>query len=226
MPQQTSSSTNLFVRAIKSRPGNIIIKFVLVPLIILGVLFLPPISLADRLLAMGHEPIDADGGTVQAADGAQITFLPAGMRGPIWVKVETVDRNSFSNETANSDLVAAAKSLPADLTLMSPLYLIQLRGENSPQAVVFTIPIPDDVESYQTLDFYTWNDGAWEWQSNRKLTAKEMVEAELDFLPEAVAVMATSPRQPEVAADINAKGGLPADTPETLTEIDLQGFLV
>jgi spore germination protein YaaH len=226
MPQQTSSPTNLFVRAIKSRPGNIIIKFVLVPLIILGVLFLPPISLADRLLAMGHEPIDADGGTVQAADGAQITFLPAGMRGPIWVKVEAVDRNLFSNETANSDLVAAAKRLPADLTLMSPLYLIQHRGENSPQAVIFTIPIPYDVESYQTLDFYTWNGGTWEWQSNRKLPAKEMVEAELDFLPEAVAVMATSPRQPEVAADIHAKGGLPADTPETLTEIDLQGFLV
>ena len=170
--------------------------------------------------------IDADGGTVQTADGAQITFLPAGMRGPIWVKVEAVNRNSFANETANNHLVAAAKSLPADLTVASPLYLIQHRGENSPQAIIFTIPIPDDVESYQTLDFYTWNGSTWEWQPNRKLPVKEMVEAELDFLPGAAAVMETSPRQPEVAADVHLKTGLPADAAETLTEINLQGFLV
>ena len=65
--------------------------FILLVILIFIILVLPPISLAQWWLplsagANGYELVDSGGGSVQTADGTQVTFLADGMNGPIWAR--------------------------------------------------------------------------------------------------------------------------------------------
>ena len=86
MPQKTNSQSNLIKQPLKSRPVNIN-KFVVVPLVILGVLFLPSISLAGQVPTTGYGVNEPEGGAVLPPDEAEITLLPEGIEELVWVRL-------------------------------------------------------------------------------------------------------------------------------------------
>ncbi|RMF03762.1 MAG: hypothetical protein D6768_05120, partial [Chloroflexi bacterium] len=161
--------------------------YILIPLLILVVLFLPPISLFDRLLSSGYQTISAEGGTVQTPDGAALTVPPLGGSGQIWVRLDSVPETDAAGPLA--DAVAA---IPPALTLSSPLYQIQHRG-NLPAGAALLLPLPAEPDAYHTLDLYGWDGMHWRWLANQKNNAAQTIQTTLSNPPQAVAVMNTRP---------------------------------
>ncbi|MCL4300388.1 MAG: cellulase family glycosylhydrolase [Anaerolineae bacterium] len=212
-----------FESVLESRVGGVVINFVLIPLLILSALLLPPISLADRLLSIGYESIGRDGGAVQDPDGTQITFLPEGVKRSFRVKLEQIPRSLFLEGSAGNSLLTAAESIPPNLVMKSPFYRIQVKG-TSPEAVVLTVPIPNESEPYNTLDLYAWTGDTWEWLPNRKILTEDVIESELDFLPASVVVMQTHAINPNVSTDYAPNTPLPDGIKDTLVEVNPQGL--
>jgi spore germination protein YaaH len=202
--------------------SNWIFSFIFLTAAIVVVLFLPPISLAGRFLYMDYEPIDPNNPTIYADNGAQITFMPVAGQSA-WVKLDVLSGDKFWQEKVNSDLAREAENLSAHLETKWPVYRIKYRGY-LPAAVTLTLPIPVAKNFYNTLDLYVWNGQAWEWQPGRRISVKNVIEAELDFLPEAVAVMQTHAPNLGVSTDYNQNTILPNDVENTVDELNLQGL--
>jgi spore germination protein YaaH len=58
------------------------------------------------------------------------------------------------------------------------------------------------------------------------LLAEEVIESELDYLPDSIVVMQTHAIHPNVSTDYDASVILPDDIQDTLVEINLQGFFL
>ena len=102
----------------QSRTSSVIV-YVILLFLILVILFLPPISLLDRLQTIGYQSIGAEGGSINADDGAQLTVLPSGAGRAAWVKL-----------TAHpSEQGGSTDPLPDGLQLVSPVYQLQFRGD-------------------------------------------------------------------------------------------------
>ncbi|RME97501.1 MAG: hypothetical protein D6768_19505, partial [Chloroflexi bacterium] len=220
-----NSNKNPFELIFESRMGGIVINFVLIPLLILSAMLLPPISLADRVLSIGYESIDSDGGAIQDPDGAQVTFLPEGIERSFKAKLSTVPRSLFLEGAAGSELLAAAESIPPNLVMKSPLYSVQIKG-TEPTKVVLKIPIPNESEPYNTLDLYAWSGESWEWIPNQIIEAEDAIEANLDFVPGSVAAMQTHPVNPQISADYDANAFVPDIAGNTLLEVNPTGLFL
>jgi hypothetical protein len=141
---------------LESRFGGVVINILLIPALIVAALLLPPVSLVDRIFSIGYESIGRDGGAIQDPDGAQITFLPEGVKRSFRVKLNAIPRNLFLGGAAGNNLLTAAESIPPNLIVKSPFYQIQVKG-TSPEKVTLRVPIPNEAEPYSTLDLYSWN---------------------------------------------------------------------
>ncbi len=212
-----------FELILESRLGGIVINFILIPLLVLSALLLPPISLADRLLSIGYERIGRDGGAIQDPDGTQVTFLPEGVKRTFRVKLTAVPRSLFLEGAAGNSLLTAAESIPPNLIMKSPFYRIQRKGV-SPEKVLISVPIPNEAEPYSTLDLYSWNGEVWEWLPNRKVIADDVIESELDYLPESIVVMQTHAINPSVSTDYAPNLPLPDNVQDSLVELNLVGL--
>jgi spore germination protein YaaH len=212
-----------FELILESRLGGVVINFVLIPVLVLSALLLPPVSLADRLLSIGYDSIGRDGGAIQDPDGTQITFLPEGVSRKFRIKLNAIPRSLFLEGAAGNSLLTAAESIPPNLIMKSPFYQVQRKG-TSPEKVMLTIPIPNESEPYGTLDLYSWTGESWEWLPNRKVVTEDIIEAELDFLPESVVVMQTHAVHPAVSTNYAANTPLPDNVTDSLVEINPQGL--
>jgi len=184
-------------------------------------LFLPPLSLVDRVQSIGYQRIGEAGGAIQDPDGTRLTFFPEGVSGTFRVKLTAIPRSTFLDGNAERDLVEAAESLPPNLILKSPYYQIQHTG-SMPEAVNITIPIPNEAEPFETLDLYTWDGKSWEWLPHNLVSADEMIETSVDYLPESVAVVQTQSVYPAIAANYSRDNEPPPA--DLLNELNLQGF--
>ncbi len=193
-----------------------LLVFLIIPVVV--VLYLPPISLADRFFYLDYQPIDLDNRTLYTDDGAQITFILTDARDSARVKLDTLPGNVFLQATTNSDLSTAANNLAPNLTMKSPLYHIEYRGA-PPKAVILTLPIPTTEKPNYTLDLYAWNGETWEWQPSRQVSVKDVITAELNFLPGAVAVMQTHALEPIVSTDYILDTPLSPEIKNAVTEI-------
>ncbi|MBN1995016.1 MAG: cellulase family glycosylhydrolase [Anaerolineae bacterium] len=226
LSSRTNSFARVFESILESLPGRIILNLMLIPLLILLILLLPPIALPDRLLSIGYTRIDRhEGGTVEDPDGAKITFLPEGIDRSFRVKLTAVPREFFLEGTAGKSLLAAAENIPPQLIVKSPYYRVLRKGA-MPEKVALNIPIPNEAEPYHTLDLYTWTGETWEWLPGRIARRGDVIESELDYLPDSVVVMQTHAVQPHIAADYPANATLPDDAKSMLVEINPQGLLL
>ena len=223
--QKSHPVVQSFELILESRLGGIAINFVLIPLLILSALLLPPVSLADRLLSIGYERIGRDGGAIQDPDGTQITFLEEGVKRTFRVKLDALPRSLFLEGAAGNSLLTAAESIPPNLIMKSPFYRVQRKGV-SPEEVILTVPIPNESEPYGTLDLYEWNGEAWVWLPSRKLIAEDVLESELDYLPESVVVMQTHAINPSVSTDYSLDLPLLDNIQDSLVELNLVGLML
>lgn len=198
-------------------PGKLAWSLLLIAVIAIIVLLLSPVTLMNRLVSAG---------LVQASDGARVVLLPGGLDSPIQVELTTVSPDSFLAGTTNAELAAAAKNLPPGLRLVGPYYQLEQRRDVSPHVVQLTIPVPAAIEHPHTVDLFFWNNQSWVWLPQRRMLSKNVIEAETNFLPVGVAVLASQPDRPELSASYTAAADLSAETLALLTEIHPLGLMV
>jgi hypothetical protein len=205
-------------------PGSRLINFVLLPLLVATALFLPPVSLLDRITGSGYVRISPEAGAVLNPDGAQVTFpVEALTEGRTSALLEAIPREQFLAGDAGADLRAAAESIPSTLVPKSPFYQILIKGAQ-PRGSIVTIPIPTDAEPWELLDLYEWDGTGWQFVPSHIIYEDEVIEARLGYVPRSVMVMQSVVQPAAVAADLEPGGAIPAGAIDALSTVYAAGL--
>lgn len=191
-------------------------------LLLVMFLFLPPISLAQRLgNGGGYVRLDAETATVTHPDGLTIGRDPD-LTGSLRVKLGSVPRADFVAGSVPEELEAAVSDLPTYLVPKSPYYTIDLRTKD-PVGGEMTVVIPNEAEPWETLDLYTWDGEAWRWLPTQLDRDAEMLRSTVSVLPASVMVM-QSQAEAQVVAEVDQ---WPVETVDAaIGEIDVPGILI
>ncbi len=189
-----------------SKPSALIIvgALVVVGLIIAG-LFLPPISLGQRLGLGGN----GDEGAVETAVTGQ-SAIP----GVINLSTDTASVSILNSETG----AAALAALPANATLRGDVYAINYEGSAPTGTAALTIPA--DAGPLQTLDLYGWDGAAWRFVPSQINSATQQIVSNEGPLPQALAMMQTAVSgAPAIGAELLPAQTLPVAVLPQLTEV-------
>jgi hypothetical protein len=196
--------------------GGIILVVVL---IIVG-LFLPPISLADRLGITGEEEPDTE--TVTETQPEEEVTVDEGFAlllndQDAKVKGQTLSRDVLLSGTEEK-WADAANALPSIGTLASDLYILEYDDEAPTGSV--EVAIPDSAQPYQTLDLYFWNGETWSFAPSEVNEEETLLTSYVSPLPIAFAlVQSGAPATPEIGAEVLPTQSLPPVVLPYLTEI-------
>ena len=201
-------------------PGLLVVGIVLVFSLIVAGLFLPPISLGQRLGLGGEEaameaddgPVAADTGTAETGDGAIALHLQEASNG---VDLTAVAPDALA---ADSEMAAMAESLPANAEFRGDVYVVTYEGEAPTGAVSATIP--ETAETPALIDLYGWNGDAWSFiPTQPEEEGTTLVSAAMPA-PRALALMETgAPENAAVGAEVLPTQSLPPAVLPTLTEV-------
>ncbi len=215
----------IFTPALALFKGRAWLAGAIAVILLIVFLFLPPISLAQRLSAGGgYEALDAENPTVAHTDGLKIT-LDLQAKAKARVKLSTVPRADFTTEALPKDLAPALAALPNYLTPKSPYYMIDVKGKDQSQARMDVI-IPNEAEPWETLDLYTWDSdaGVWQWIPATLDRNNESLVAQVAALPTSVMVMQSGMVQQRFATE--AAGAAAGGAEIVLTEVTVPGMLI
>ncbi len=189
-------------------------------------LFLPPISLAQRIgMSGGYTVLDRETTTVEHPDGLRVS-RPADAEGKLRVKLGSVPRADIVSGAAPDDLVFALDALPASLTLKSPYYTIDLKS-NDPVAGQLQVLIPNEAEPWETLDLYAWDADSetWMWLPTKLDRTAEVLVSDVDQLPASVLVVQTESATPRVVASLESWPAVDVAA-AGVDEVDVSGILI
>ncbi len=214
-------------RVLENKGSARIINFVVIPLLVLAVLLLPPISIGQKIADLGSTRITEEGGTIVDPDGTQVIFLPETVGKPFRASVRPIPRVDFLAGSEGKDLLAAAKNIPSELIAKSPFYELNLTGEPPAQST-WVVPIPNDSEPYETLDVYTWDvaSQSWQWLPHTIIPEDDQIESRVNAVPGSLMVMQTNPQPAEVSADVALAGSLPAQSQGALVAVHPTGLFL
>lgn len=149
-------------------------------------LFLPPFSLAERLLGtMNYKTLDAANPSIADPSGFTLSVDINNPGVGFAVRTSAVTAEAIVNGAADARWRAAYSAIPAHLTLQSPLFTIDARGE-PPAAVQIEVPAPPRVNP-DTVDLYAWREGEWTFVASRPNLSGNALSAQVNFVPESVA---------------------------------------
>lgn len=133
------------------------------------------------------------------------------MPGEEQVSLTTIPREVFLDNAAGNEWAAARGALPAEFTALSPIYIIERKGDAQ---LLAEMAIPNGAEPLEQLDLYRWDadSGKWVFQPSRVDTARQLVT----FTPGAATapVMAVRTAQRTPAGGIVIAPGGPDLGPE------------
>ncbi len=223
MEESSNPLVKLLDGLLEGKRGGLALN-VLIVVLLIGTLLLPPVSAQERILDAGYTSIDAEeGGSVHDSDGMQVTLLPEGLEKDVKLKEESVPMASFLDGSAGRELEEAAVALPSTLHVRSPIYQVSVKG-STPTVVILTVPIPNNAEPYETLSLYHWTGEEWEFVQSQVIYEDDRMEARLDYLPETVAAFQSTPRSPQVSAELPEYVSLPELGGQALTELNPLGY--
>lgn len=210
---------------IKRPPGLIIAGFVVVVALIVAGLFLPPISLGQRLGLGGGSDAAAGETTALAAETTGVSTNNLSVPGEITlsvaeettgVHVSSVALADFLNST-DETWVPAVAAIPDSRTLSSNVYVIDAEDAAAGQAM---LAIPADVDAPEMLDLFGWNGAAWTFMPSQiDATGQQIISVEQP-LPRVVALMAIAePGAPLIGAEVLPAQELPQDVLPVLSEV-------
>ncbi len=210
--------------AVETTVAGLVIYGLIVVLLVAS-LFLPPISLGERILSLDYVKVPTQQGRqIALEDGAQLTIPPEGVQGNTKIKFSIVPRSDFLEGSAGKDLLLGAENIPPWLVMKSPLYRIQFRGQEPPSKAMIRVPVPGDADPLDTIDLYSWDGDSWQWLPHFLPPGDNYIESSVDYLPLSVVVMQTKPLQPSVSADLSLASALPEQARDTVVEINPQGL--
>lgn len=186
----------------KFSPIIIVGGLLVVVLIIVG-LFLPPISLGQRLGLGGNDAETVMETTAEPASVSGITITGTNVSA------------SLLDETEGAAAIAA---VPAGGTRTGNLFAINYEGEAPIGSMALTIPA--DAGSLKTLDLYGWDGAAWHFMPSQIDAATQQIVAAEGPLPKAAAMMQMGTvSAPVVGAELLPTQELPVDVLPQLTEV-------
>ncbi len=208
------------------RPIGCGLSILLSAAVIIVVLLVPPISLLDRFSDPGFTGVGKNGHDFNDKDGSLLSITPKGMASAnsTQVKFDSVPRDTFLNKAAGDEMARALTAFPANLDLKSPIYRITLKGD-MPTDALFSAPIPNDSQPYNTLDFYAWDGTKWDFVPGR-FYDDDTSEATLATLPRAIVIAQTRPTPPIIAAETAAALTVPQAGAGALAEVNPLGLIV
>lgn len=215
-------------RLLEGKRSSRIINFAVIPLLLIAALLLPPISVASRIADIGTTRIPAEGGVLVDADGTQVSFPAAGIAAPFNGSINSVPRMDFLAGGAGAELRQAADAIPDEqLVAKSPFYQLKLRGK-APTQAVWTIPIPNDSEPYETLDVYAWDQttASWQWLPHSIIREDDQIESKLNGVATSAMVFQTNPRPAVASADLALASQLPDEGRGALAEVHPTGLFL
>lgn len=182
----------------EGRRGTIL-ALLLAPLLIVLALWLPPLSVGDRVFDAGYTPVARTGSSFTDPDGTELIIPEEALQGNAKVQFVSASRQSFFEGSAGGILRDAPAALPSNLIIKSPVYVAGVRG-TMPAFSSWVLPIPNDSEPYRLLDLYGWDGSRWGWLPHRLWAEDEQIETTVTGVPLAVAVMQAQALPPQVAA--------------------------
>ncbi len=207
-----------FANWFRKHPGTALVYFIVLPLMACAVLMLPPIALPARIANAGYISVNPKGTTVTNADGFEITIPENAVKNGTSIRVSTQSLENFQK----SDL---ARTLPMYLEPRSALYQLSLQGEQ-PQQTQLMVPLPTDVDSYDTLDLFAlWNQRWFKIPFYMNMD-DERFESTLNFAPEAVLVVNTLPLAPVIASNIPNRTTPSDQMDNLLVQVNPQGLQI
>ncbi len=155
--------------------GSGILKWVVLGLG--GLIFLVGLAAVFFLLVL---PNLGGGDFVRLGPGTPSVFHPDGMTvslavpGEEQVSLTTIPREVFLENGAGDEWSAARGALPAEFTALSPIYIIERRGDIP---LLAEMAIPNGAEPLEQLDLYRWDadSGQWVFQPSQVDTARQLV---------------------------------------------------
>ncbi|MCJ7549443.1 MAG: NBR1-Ig-like domain-containing protein, partial [Anaerolineae bacterium] len=197
-----------------------------VAVLVIVLLFLPPISLAQRIgNSGGYTVLDSETTTVEHPDGLRVS-RPADAEGKVRVKLGSVPRAEFVDSAASDDLISALEALPTSLTPKSPYYTIDVKSSD-PVAGQLEVLIPNEAEPWETLDLYAWDADSetWTWLPTKLDRTAEVLVSDVEQLPASVLVVQSESVSPIVVTEVES---WPAtDVAATgVDEADVSGILI
>lgn len=183
----------------------LIVGAVLVVGLIITGLFLPPISLGQRL---------GIGGNGEQAETETAVTNPNTIPGSITVSAENVSV-SLLDETSGA---AALAAIPANGTRQGDVYAIAYEG-SAPDGNV-TLTIPADAGSLKTLDLYGWDGSTWQFIPSQIDSSTQQLISSNSPLPQAVTLLQMAAVDaPAVGAELLPTQEFPAAILPQLTEV-------
>lgn len=202
-----------------------IVLFVMVGVLVIVGLFLPPVSLGKRLFKSDYVRMNADTTQISHPDGLVLIADAGSLEDSVSIKLDTVPRADFIPDKVPDGWRDAVAGLPSYLSIKSPFYIIESKGEVS-IPVRLEIDIPNDSEPYNLLDIYAWEGGAWVWLSSSIDTATHKITAKFPILPDGVAVFQAG-AQPFMVGLRSAPGeAFPAEASGIVSELYPSGLFL
>ena len=226
---------NALARFAKHQWTERIINLLLVPVLLLGSLWLPPASCGTRLFSPTYAVATAEEGLdLVNVDGAAIHIPPGAIAKRARIRLDALgcdeqlandglQLDRFVNSAESSSLlqikpdtpeVAALQGLPQDVIVYGPLYRLQIKGDVPAKARV-VLPLPHELAAVETADLYMWDGVAWQWHPSETLADDRQITAELEGLPRMVMLA-----QRQACAVRIGLGTLPDDSADLPAGID------
>jgi hypothetical protein len=172
----------------QSSPKRVVaVGIILIVSLLIAGLFLPPISLAQRL-GWGSEPEEVASEAPAAATAEGITLVTTGGTP---VNVAAVAAGEAAADARTAAMVAA---FPADTTLESDLYLLEPAEETAGEGSI-VLDVPAEAGDVATLDLYGWDGANWRFLPLAAADERAVTSAPA-ALPEAVGLVRVVPPEP------------------------------
>lgn len=157
-------------------------------------LFLPPINLPDRLLAAQFSPLKAASPAIALGAELRISLPSDATSADFAVKLTRLPADEFdlADAEVSAWLTAVRAALPSFLTLRSPLYRVESRGE-APSTLNLELRT-GAVDMPERLSLYGWNGERWRFIPSQ--AAAGLLYGAADFAPRAIAAFEIIPSAP------------------------------
>ncbi len=214
-------SINRFAASMQGRGW---VAVVVAAVLFVAFLFLPPISLGQRLADMGgYTTLNAETPSVEHPDGLTVERTGTG-EGRIRIKLDSIPRVDFVAGSLPDALSEALASIPERLEPKSPYYSLDVKADNGSGGML-TVVIPNESEPWETLDLYSWDGEAWTWLPTHLDRDREVLESTVEALPVSVMVMQTPPASLRTVAE-SPTWPVEGAQAAALTEVDISGILI
>ena len=198
-----------------------IIAIVIGVLVVAGLL-LPPISALERTgIVCTGTTLNGDTPAITTPTGLTVALSDASR--PLTFKINVVDQAQYETQQADEDLSAAQAAQPAQLVLRSPVYQLDACGQD-PIPASIAVALPNGAQPDQTYDLYRWDGKAWSWLGAYIDPASGTVSAQVEGLPNNVALFQSTSTAPAVSAQVRPGQMLTAGAADTLTEAFIMGW--